>query len=195
MQSVFVTDTRTVQVQIKFRIELEEESLDKFVVSQERFKPCQFGYQVEHAEYVEYGTGPQRGREKYWIGKKGRKALDEWAEKKLGMGNKTERAKFVWFLAKKLGENGMSPQPYWRPALNSVMENMQTYYDWGFSLHDIGNEIHRISDNLLVQQGIPYQGDIQRNWHIEDITQEMAEKVNEPLDTLSLIEEQKWNKL
>ena len=157
------------QIQIKWHIEIDGDSLDNFVISQPRHQPVQFGYNIEHAEYVEFGTGPKRNRATYWIGAKGKQALNDWARKKLNMNSAKERKQFVEALAVKLGKYGMTPQPFWRPAFYSVADNMQSYYDMGKSLEDMGNEVHRISNNLIEAQGIPYQGDIQREWYIDTV--------------------------
>lgn len=158
-----------VSIPLKLRIEVKQQDLLDWIYAQRRFQPVTFGYRAEHSEYVEYGTGPARGREKFWVGDAGRKALDDWARIKVGMYNDKERRKFVNALAWKIHQYGMKPQPYWRPAINQVWINLQSYYDAGYSLEDIGNEVHRLSDNFIITNHIPFQGNIQRSWYIDTI--------------------------
>jgi len=172
-----------VAIPVKFRIEIDEESLRKFVEAQQRHKPVQFGYKVDHAVFVNYGTGPQGRFHAPYLNKpspEAIRAIDEWARKKLSMYDAKERKQFVYHLVKKIWEHGMTPQPFWTTAWNQIKANIQTLYDRGKSLEDIGNEMKRLSDFYIVSMGIPYDGKIQASWYGPDIiTKEEAK--NEPM--------------
>jgi len=175
-------------IPIRFRIEIKDDSLKEFVYAHRRHQPVRYGFDVEHSEYVEYGTGPQRGRTKYFISPEGRKAINEWVKKKLSIYDPKERRKVVNRIIWKLQLYGMKPQPYWRPARNQVINDLQKYYNMGFTLREVAEQIGAIAKQHIVTQGIPYDGAIERSWYVDDIPRESAINDTTIVDIRSLAE-------
>jgi len=179
-------------VQYRWRIEIDPESLKEFVESQNKHQSVQFGYKVDHAVYVNYGTGPQGRFHSKYLKKPSPevfRAIDEWARKKLSMYDEKERKRFVYLLVRKIWEHGMTPQPFWTVAWNMLSANLQRLYDRGYSLEDIGNEMKSLSNNQIMSMGIPYDGKIQGSWYGPDvISKEDAE--NQPTQDVRSLAEQ-----
>jgi len=172
-----------VDIPIRFRIKLKDDTLKKFVYAQQRHAPVRFGYDVEHAEYREYGTGPARQRDKYWVGIEGKKALHRWVQKKLGISDLYERVKVVNSIAWNLHQNGMQPQPFWRPALNTVMSHLQFYYSLGWTLEQIAGQIGALASATFIHKGLPFDGAIERSWYVDKIPQANMDNVKADLET------------
>ena len=157
------------QIKIKFRMEIDKEQLVEFLNSHPRLQPVQCGFSVDHSEYIEYGTGPARGRSQYWIGEEGRKALDEWAKIKLNMKDDAERAKFVQNVIFKIYKHGMKPKPFFRTAQEQVKAHIQSLFDEGKSMFDIGDKMGDIAKQEITRQNIFYTGAIVRSWFINTL--------------------------
>lgn len=167
------------QIQIPIRWKLKDiqdvkrEFID-YLKNSNKLKPVRFGYSVDYAESLEYGTGPLRdvqiivdgGKYTYesvWEG------LNEWARKKLKMENKEHRENFVTGVANRMWDVGLRPHPYWRPAVNWLLENQQRMFDEGHSLREIADEALRVSDKCIMDQNLPYEGGLQKSAFVEDI--------------------------
>lgn len=149
-------------VSMKPRITIEGDwtKMSEELINNSQFRPVVFGYTAEHAEYQEYGTGPHRGRSSYYIGREGIKALDEWARIKVGISDPAERKSFVHAVARKIGKEGMKPRPFFRPAIEITLKELQSRINKGESLHDIGDAIIELSNRVINAYGMPYKGDL-----------------------------------
>ena len=176
----------TVKLPVKFEIKNPEEfkkELMEYFQNHKKLKPVRFGYTTEYAESLEYGTGPLN---QFQPSVKGGSytyrtiynEIYEWAGKKDGKGSglpikdPEERKKF----AKKVTDNffmyGMRPHPYWRPAINFLIENQQRLFDEGYSLEDIASEALRVANKCIMDQNLPFSGKLQQSAIVEKIDQE-----------------------
>ena len=176
-----------IEIPVTFTIEINEDDFRNFIENHPRFAPVVFGYTAKHSVYIEYGTGPAAGHAKYWIGKEGRKAILAWVKRKLNLPDK-EAGSVAQSIIYKIQAHGITPNPFWRPALHQGMANIQAYYDKGYDLWDVGNEIGRIADRNMITADIPDTGAIQRSWYIDLIT------ANDPMrkEDLGNMAEEVW---
>lgn len=130
------------------------------------FQPVEFGYTVDYAESLEYGTGPLRiiqptvhsGNYTYeyiWDG------LNEWAKRKLHMMDDAYRENFVTGVANRMWDVGMYPHPYFRPALQWLEDNLQKLVDEGHSFYEIADETIAFADHIIMISGLPDLGNLQ----------------------------------
>lgn len=172
-----------VQLQLKFKLKNEEEmkeELKDFLENHKRLKPVRFGFSTGYAESLEYGTGPlslyqptvHGGDYSY------KTIYDEiynWAGKKDGKGsglpikNKEERARFAKAVTDKFFAVGMRPHPYWRPAINFLIDNQQRLFNEGKSLMDIASEALRVSEKCIQDQNLPFSGNLQLSAIVEEL--------------------------
>ena len=180
-------------IPIKLRVTIKRSDVEDFIKRQKRLDPVEFGFTAEHAEYIEYGTGPWRGRDKYFIGRRGQEALDEWARKKLNMTDARERRRFVRNLMWKIHHKGMKPQPYWRTAVKQVMARLQEFYDMGYTTEDIGNKIGEIAVQNMIDNRTPYKGEIERSWYIRRMSPDTVfRSMKAELRTESDLADRRW---
>jgi len=155
-----------VMIPVTFTLEIKDDEFIKFIENHPRFAPVVFGYTAKHSVYIEYGTGPAAGHAKYWIGKEGRKAILAWVKRKLNI-HGAEAGRAAQMIIYKIQANGITPNPFWRPALHSVMSNIQQYYDKGYDMWEVGNEAGKLSKRNMIMQDIPDRGNIERSWYID----------------------------
>ena len=145
-----------------------------------KLKPVRFGYTVEYAESLEYGTGPLNNYQPtvnkgFYTYKSIYDGIYEWARKKDGKGSglpikdEEERRNFAKAVTRRFFEYGMRPHPYWRPAINFLIENQQRLFDEGHSLKEICDEALRIADKCIQDQNLPFSGKLQQSVIIEDV--------------------------
>lgn len=166
-----MTSQQNLQIPIRWKLKNIQDVQQAFkdnLKNDTRLKPVRFGYTVDYAESLEYGTGPLRdmqiivdgGKYTYksvWEG------IDEWARKKLKMENKEHRENFVTGVVNRMWDVGLRPHPYWRPAINWLLANQQRMFDEGHSLKEIAEEAMRISEKCIMDQNLPYQGGLQKS--------------------------------
>lgn len=138
-----------VELPVKFKIKNESDfkkDLAEYFEQHRKLKPVRFGYTVEYAESLEYGTGPLDNYQPTvhhgnYTFQSIYKEIYEWAGKKGGDGlpikDPVERAKFARKVTRKFFTYGMKPHPYWRPALQFLEDNEQRLFDEGMSLKEI----------------------------------------------------------
>lgn len=68
--------------------------------------------------YIERGTGPYAGHSPYFIGKRGREALEDWARLKLG------KSGMGFVLARSIGRKGIRPHPFFFPTVEESMDTV-----------------------------------------------------------------------
>ena len=182
-----------IQLPLKFKLkntdELKEE-LRKYLESHKRLQPVRFGFTTGYAEALEYGTGPlsmlqptvQNGNYSY---KTIYDAIYEWAGKKDGRGSglpikdKEERARFAKAVTDKFFAVGMRPHPYWRPAINFLIDNQQRLFNEGKSLMDIASEALRVSEKCIQDQNLPFSGNLQLSAIVEELDVRLMLKAKE----------------
>ena len=167
----------------KVSIEIDQRDVDALseeILNDEQFKPVVFGFTAEHSEYMEFGTGPLRGRQSYVIGKEGRKEIDEWARLKVGITDEKERKKFVGAVANKIGKHGMEPRPFFRPAIDLIVADMENRIGRGESLEDMAEAIGDLANRIILAYDMPYTGDLVRSWFVMDLERyEITDKDSE----------------
>lgn len=182
-----------VQLQLKFKLKNEEEmkeELKDFLENHKRLKPVRFGYTTGYAEALEYGTGPlSQLQPTVHDGDYSYKTIyDEiynWAGKKDGKGSglpikdKEERARFAKAVTDKFFAVGMRPHPYWRPAINFLIDNQQRLFNEGKSLMDIASEALRVSDKCIQDQNLPFSGNLQLSAIVEELDVRLILKAKE----------------
>ncbi len=181
---------KSVNLNIKYRIEINHEDLKKYLEGLERTEPYSFsvsdtivesktyGWEKGYAEFLEFGTGPAHHpdpHERYWIGPKGEKALIEWAHRKLGM-SKKQAVPFVKQLIFKIYQNGMAPHPFFRPAVYPVFDSLQQLFDEGYSFKEMCELMRkRCMDNIMTAgyegTGLIDTGNLQLSLRVEPLEQ------------------------
>lgn len=172
-----------VQVPIKWKILNEAqltEDVKNYLKTHKRLTPVRFGYTVKYAESLEYGTGPLNDYQPTvndgdYTYKTIYDAIYEWAGKKDGKGSglpikdEKERRDFAKKVTDRFFMYGMRPHPYWRPAVNWLLENEQAMFDKGYSLYEIADEALRVSDKCIMDQNLPFSGDLQKSAFVSEI--------------------------
>ncbi len=129
-----------------------------------QFRPVVFGFSAEHAEYQEFGTGPHRGRSSYYMGKEGIEAIDYWVRIKLGITDPKERKKIVWGIVKKIEKEGIKPRPFFRPAIDSILNEAEVRINRGESFMDMADSINDMCNRLISAYGMDFRGDMRGSW-------------------------------
>ena len=161
-------------ITIKCKLVLDKDDAVEYFKNHKRLTPVRFGYDTEYAQVLEYGCGPlSKFQPAYQNGDYSiesiTKALDQWARLKLRISNKSEREAFVERLVKRMWEKGLYPHPFYRPALLWLEENMQQQFDEGKSLFYIADEALRIANKNIMDQNLPYTGQLQQSAFIDTI--------------------------
>ncbi len=144
------------------------------------------GYNVivdsPHAAYVEFGTvGAQMssGERKYGKGQISpvRAEIREWVGKKFGVQDLRERNRRGDRIYHQIMQNGIPPYPYFRPAVHLVFNGSPTdslqpadpadWLDKGQGLEDIAAMIAAKMQQLLMENGSVYTGELLRSIRIE----------------------------
>lgn len=172
-----MTLQQSIQIPIRWKLkdaqDVKQEFTD-YLKNSNKLKPVRFGYSVDYAESLEYGTGPLKNMqiivnggnytyESIW------EDINEWARKKLKMENKEHRENFVTGVVNRMWDFGLYAHPFWRPAINWLLENQQRMFDEGHSLKEIADEALRVSNKCIMDQNLPYEGNLQKSAFIEDI--------------------------
>ena len=166
---------------IKFKIKDTDDfkkNLLEYFREHRRLKPVRFGFTVEYAESLEYGTGPLSQFQPTVHGgaytyKTIYNEIYAWAGKKDGNGlpikNEEERREFAKTITKKFFTLGMKPHPYWRPAINYLEANEQRWFDEGKSLMEMADEAMRIANKCIMEQNLPFSGKLKQSAILEEI--------------------------
>ena len=158
-----------VQIKLKFKLKNQDElkqQLKQYLEEHKKLQPVRFGYTTEYAESLEYGTGPLSQLQPTVHGgdysyKTIYEEIYNWAGKKDGKGSglpikdKEERARFAKAVTDKFFAVGMRPHPYWRPAVNFLIDNQQVLFDKGYS--------------LIMDQNLPFTGKLQQSAIVEEL--------------------------
>lgn len=175
-----MTDVRLpVKFVIKDQYALTEE-IKNYLKDHKRLKPVRFGYTTDYAESLEYGTGPLNDFQPTVNGgsytyKTIYRNIYEWAGKKDGKGSglpitdAEERKRFAKAVTDKFFMFGMKAHPYWRPAVNWLLANQQRMFDEGHSLFEIADEAMRISNKCIMDQNLPFSGNLQKSAFVDSI--------------------------
>lgn len=170
-------------VLLKCDVEIDTADLVDWMRSVPRLRPAVAAVGAKYAEFIEMGTGPARQvtpRARYFIGGEGRKALDKWARLK-GPGapitNRKLRAEFVDRLIWHIYHYGMKPHPFWRPAVWYVFEHRQEFFDEGYTLDDMANEIVQRADKRVMELNLPYNGLLQQSMSHREASWDEAENL------------------
>lgn len=174
-----------IQVKLPIRFKLKDteafkDALVEYLKNHRKLKPVRFGFGEEYAESLEYGTGPLNQYQPTVHGgnytyKTIYDAIYEWAGKKDGHGSglpiedPAEHRRFAKKVTDDFFMYGMKPHPYWRPAINFLLDNEQRMFDEGHSLFEIADEALRVANKCIVDQNLPFKGRLQRSAVIEEI--------------------------
>lgn len=154
-------------VNVNIKVDIDPDELEGYLLDMNRLQPAQVVNTSDHAEYVEYGTGPIRH------GMQGSTVLqdnlDEWAKEKLHITDDRARKRFVYMLSKKIVNQGLSPMPYFRPAVIQVIDHIQDWFDRGYSIYDIGLEIVNEAQLNLIADNRNYHWDIFTKFFVQTI--------------------------
>lgn len=169
------------KIPLKLRVELDKEEVKRYFEQHKRLQPVRFGYTIDYAESLEYGTGPLRFAQRTVKGGNYTyqtiyKAIYEWAGRKdshggrLPIKDEEERADFARKVTQDFFDKGMKPHPYFRPAIQWLEANEQILFDRGYSLFEICDEAMRISDKCIKDQNLPFSGKLQQSAFCDTIT-------------------------
>lgn len=178
------------QIQLSIPIKLKVENTDemkedilKYLKNHSKLKPVRIGYTIEYAESLEYGTGPLNTIQSTVHGgsysyRTIYNEILKWAGRKDGKGSglpiedEEERRNFAKHVTDNFFQYGMKPHPYWRPAIQWLQDNMQKRFDEGYSLYEIADETLRIANKCIMDQNLPFSGNLQKSALIEEISPE-----------------------
>lgn len=185
------------ELQIKLRIQIDPDDVIRFFKENHRLQPVRFGYDVGYAEVLEYGCGPlNRFQPTYNNGQYSYETIyeeiDRWARLKLAIKNKNERKAFVDRLVDRMFNKGLYPHPFYRPALIWLEENMQAKFDEGLSLFQIADEALRIANKNIMDQNLPFTGQLQKSAIIKELSWGEA---GDPKDETEWVDENEKYKL
>lgn len=169
------------------------------------------GYNVivdsPHAAYVEFGTvGAEMssGERKYGRGQISpvRAEIREWVGKKFGIRDPRERNRRGDMVYRTIMQNGIPPYPFFRPAVHLVFNGSPSgslqpadpadWLDKGQSLEDIAAMIAAKMQQLLMENGSVYTGELLRSIRIEQDngSEDRQDSLNAPPQ--SKITEETW---
>ena len=138
--------------------------LEDIIDQSDKFHPAWVVNESEHSLYVEFGTnGAHFGQKSKGTISPVELEIRNWAEAKFRMHGK-ERDAFAHSVYRKLMREGMPPQPYFRPAVNNVMQMVTSDPDWfdkdDNSLLKIAELIAEEMKRILYENNTPVSGDI-----------------------------------
>lgn len=191
------------KIPIKFRIEVEKEdkhTLDRYLQNVDALKPIKIMVSTEYAEALEYGTGPLINMQKAVHGGAYTwdsifQELKDWASKKETRDGKLPirsiggQIVFARNLTDKFFREGMKPHPYFRPALDWMNANLQTLYNEGNTLYDIGVLTIQYMNRILIEGEHVFNGTLQKSMHVHIMD------YDETAEALSDMNDEQWEEL
>jgi len=137
---------------LKIDIEIDEKDLKEMLKDANLLTPVEAGFSVPYASEVEYGTGP--GTITPFD------ELDEWARLKLDMRNTAEREKFVNKVIENHYRRGKLPHPFFQPAINKVIMNINKIPIQKEGIYAISGAIISESKKNIESKGIAHKGNL-----------------------------------
>jgi len=186
------------QIPLTLQIEIDKSQLREYLAELERHTPVIFGYTAAHAEFMDMGTGPQsispRSSGRHPIGEEGRKAIEKWVRRKLGIHDEKEVKKVTQAVIWSISHKGLKPTGFFRSALYQVVDRMQYLYDQGYTFVDMANEIGDISkanirQGMLGGKPMADTNALERSWLLEELSREDADARANRTDVRSILDE------
>jgi len=161
---------------VKVNVLVTEDEFNAYLLNSvllsDKFKPAWVANDSDHALYIEFGTngahfsGPASKN-------KGISPVEldirDWVEKKLQIRGPA-RDKVAHRVYRKIMSEGIPPQPYLRPAVNNVMQELSSEPDWfgkdDHSVLKIAEMIAEEMKRILNENGTPFTGDIVNKIHV-----------------------------
>lgn len=139
--------------------------LDEVVAQSDRFRPAWVVDESEHSLYIEFGTNGAHYSK--GSGRQGPSPVElelrKWVEGKFHKHGK-ERDKIAERVYHKIMREGIPPQPFFRPAVNNVLQRISSDPEW-FQKED--NSILKVAEliaeemkRILIENGTPFTNDI-----------------------------------
>lgn len=168
-----------------------EESLEKAILSGNNLSAAKIIVDVPYADYVEYGTGPSTESEedksearemssKYsvldWVMGRAARSADFAKNNGLYMADgktisESKCRRFAYNIIMKHKRVGMPAQPYFRPAIYSVLDNLpDDYFDKGNSVIDLLEEMADTMKRILVEHDTIYSMDLYDHIFVQLVT-------------------------
>lgn len=175
----------SIKVPISVSIEVDAQELRKYLLARERMKPACFIIGASHAEHLEFGSGPAQVSSDGEL----QRQIELWCRRKLGLSGKELEQKTRQISAM-IAKHGLKARPFWRPAVYSVSEHLQEYFDEGFNLLQICEAMQdRCNENIMWNENappgreiMPYNGTLQQSMYCRYLTDEEAEgALHEPV--------------
>lgn len=178
------TDTDGVlHLPVRFVIRQDQAFIDEtteYFKNHHKLKPVRFGFDSGHAESLEYGTGPlseyqptvhngNYNRDRIFT------ELYKWAGKKQGndgylpIKDKKERALFAKELTDRFFTYGMKAHPYWRPAVNFLLQNQQRLFDEGHSLYEIADMALKVALKTIMDRNLFFSGELIESAKVKEV--------------------------
>lgn len=167
-------------IPIKFRIEIDKaeadgyDTPDHYMQKAEMLKPVKIMVSTEYAESLEYGTAPLENMVKSVHGGAYTRdmifqELKDWASKKETRDGKfpirsvAGQIAFARNLTDKFFREGMIPHPYFRPAMDWMVANMQSLSDEGNTMLDIAILTLQYMNRILIEGDHIFNGTLQKS--------------------------------
>lgn len=199
-----------ITVPIKWSVEIKTEELRDALLSQKRLEPWVLIIGAEHAEYLEYGTGPAQNREGSYVSRWNDdltpksemqyykevyaqspfyRALVDWVRRKaFPSETKKKQYQIAFRIYQKICREGLRARPFFRPAFYYMCDHTQEWFERGYSIEDCITEMERmlhqlIKNNPLAPKGaefMPNLGTLEESISIRALTPEEAESAKNP---------------
>lgn len=173
------------------------DELNRVILSDsEKLRPARLTVDTPYAEYVEYGTGPMRTDKSAATDGKGDESkgkwldnIREWVRAKQylfsdgGKLSESDIRRIAYHIWKNQMEHGMPAQPYFRPALYSVLDHLPDNYfdDDRGTVFNILLDVATKMEDILEENNTVYTGLLK-----DSIEVDYAYDVIETMDVQSL---------
>lgn len=172
------------KVSLKMGVKVKRMSMGLFrrrvkehVETDPRFMPKTVRVETPYALYIEFGSGPASGRKAQTATGSVRKEIERWVEVKLGIADPKKRHRVAGAIYHNLMENGMLPQPFMRPAIERVSQDLgRGYLKRDGSTQEVAEMLVEEMRAQLEAHDTLYTGEISRNMRIYDGHLEPSEK-------------------
>lgn len=130
------------------------------ILKEERLEPAEVAVESRQGEYVEFGSGPYRGGGKS-PDRDVRGEFIKWAKAKFG--DTAESVAFALRVYAKVMNEGMPPQPFIRPALMDVLNELDDTWFEEHTVLDLAQEIVDRSREYLIANNTPATGELENS--------------------------------
>lgn len=176
-------------VGVKLRLRLRpangltwEEAVGR-IIDTEDMRPHTIIVGSDHAQAVEFGTNPARpnGSRRPGEVSKVEAEIREWVGRKLGLTG-AERDRRAHAIYRSIMENGMAPQPYARPAMYSVLDDIRSgAYDGELTVRGVAEAIASRMEEILTINDTIFKGELISSIRVEEARDGMSTTIDDSL--------------